>query len=123
MIRPTPRSTPFRVTPPANDEVMVGSGLKTSPTGSSTHSVNYQLFRSTTPGFTPSSANLVTTTSATGYFDTGLTEATSYYYVVEATNTFGSSQPSNQATAQTGGAGSITAVSGSGQTAHVGAPF
>jgi hypothetical protein len=92
-------------------------------TGSSTHSVTYQLFRSTTPGFTPSSANLVTTTSATGYSDIGLTEATTYYYLVEATNTNGSSSPSNQVTAQTGGPGSITAVSGSGQTAQVGTAF
>jgi Malectin domain/MBG domain (YGX type) len=92
-------------------------------TGSSTHSVTYQLFRSTTSGFTPSSANLVITTSATGYSDIGLTEATAYYYVVEATNTNGSSSPSNQVTAQTGGPGSITAVSGSGQTAQVGTAF
>ncbi|WP_433969096.1 beta strand repeat-containing protein [Tunturiibacter gelidiferens] len=85
--------------------------------------MQYQLFRSTTPGFTPSSANLVITTSATGYSDVGLTEATAYYYVVEATNTNGSSSPSNQVTAQTGGPGSITAVSGSNQTAQVGTAF
>ena len=92
-------------------------------TGSSTPLVQYQIFRSTTASFAPSSATLVATTSATGYADKGLTEATTYYYVVEAFNNHGSSQPSNQASAQTAGPSSITVVSGSGQTSQVDTPF
>ncbi|MGC2420079.1 MAG: malectin domain-containing carbohydrate-binding protein [Candidatus Acidiferrales bacterium] len=92
-------------------------------TGSSTPSVQYQVFRSTTPGFAPSSANQVTTTSATGYADVGLAGATSYYYVVEAFNDNGNSPASNQASAQTQGPSSITVVSGSGQTAQVDMAF
>ena len=92
-------------------------------TGSSTPSVQYQVYRSTTPGFSPPAGNLVTTTTATGYADTGLDGATSYYYVVEAFNDNGSSVPSNQASAQTQGPSSITVVSGSGQTAQVDTAF
>lgn len=77
-------------------------------TGSATPSVQYEVYRSTTPGFTGSTGSLVATTSATGYSDTGLTAATTYYYLVEATNTVGTSQASNQAGATTsGGAGTV----------------
>ena len=115
-------------TPPAAPTALKASAASSREidllwTGSSTPVVQYQLFRSTTPGFTPSPANLVTTTFATGFSDTGLTEATSYYYVVEAFNDQGSSQPSNQASAQTAGPGSITVISGSGQTAQVDTAF
>jgi Malectin domain/MBG domain (YGX type) len=92
-------------------------------TGSATPVVQYQVYRNTMPGFTPSAANLVTTISATGYADIGLAGATTYYYVVEAVNDNGSSLPSNQASAQTQGPSSITVVSGSGQTAQVDTAF
>jgi len=94
-------------------------------TGSSTPNVQYQLFRGTANGFVPSSANLVTTTSATGYSDLGLAGSTTYYYVVEAFNNAGSSTPSNPTSAKTKMAtpASVAVVSGSGQTAQVGAIF
>jgi beta-galactosidase len=70
-------------------------------TASTTTDAQYEVFRSTTPGFTPSPNNLITTTSAVLYVDGGLTPSTTYYYVVEANNTLQTSQPSNQAIATT----------------------
>ena len=81
-------------------------------TASTTSGVQYQVFRSTTSGFAPSSNNLIATTSAVTYSDTGLTAATAYYYVVEASNSAGNSTPTAQATAttSTGGSGGGTDV-------------
>jgi hypothetical protein len=64
--------------------------------------VTYNIFRSTTSGFTPSSANQVASgVSTTTYSNTGLTASTTYYYLVEGTNTGGTSGASNQASAMT----------------------
>jgi len=64
--------------------------------------VTYNVFRSTTSGFTPSSSNQVASgVRTTSYSDTGLTASTTYYYLVEATNSAGTSGASNQASATT----------------------
>jgi beta-glucosidase len=69
---------------------------------SSCSGITYTIFRSTTPGFTPSSSNQIASgLSATSYSDTGLTPATTYYYLVEAVGSRGSSAASNQAGATT----------------------
>ena len=71
-------------------------------TASATSGVTYSVFRSTTSGFTPGSGNAVTTgLSTTSYSNTGLSSGTTYYYVVEAVNSSGSSYGSNQASATT----------------------
>jgi glucosylceramidase len=76
--------------------------INLSWTASTTSGVTYSVYRSTTSGFTPSSGNLVTSgVSATTYSNTGLTASTTYYYVVEAVNSVGSSPASNQASAET----------------------
>jgi hypothetical protein len=92
--------------------------------GSSSGAV-FEVFRSTTPGFTPSPSNLVTTTSGTSYTDASLLPLTTYYYLVEANNGLFSSLPSNQASVSTpvGPAASIAEISGSGQTAGYGSNF
>jgi hypothetical protein len=47
--------------------------------------VSYQVYRSTTSGFTPSAGNLVNTVSGTTYTDSGgLTNGLTYYYIVRA---------------------------------------
>ena len=70
-------------------------------TASTTSGVSYLVYRSTTSGFTPSSANQIGTTGATTYSDNGLAAGTTYYYVVKATNSSGTSPASNQAGATT----------------------
>jgi hypothetical protein len=118
------------LTVPAAPTALIASSASSSQvnllwTGSSTHSVQYEVFRSTTTGFTPASNNLVTTTWQTGFSDTGLLGSTPYYYLVEAVNGNGASLPSNQASATTAPdiPASVAVVSGSGQTAPAGTAF
>jgi hypothetical protein len=67
-----------------------------------TCSVSYDVFRSTTSGFTPAAGNQIASApTGTTYADTGLTAATTYYYVVEAVDASGTSSASNQANATT----------------------
>ncbi|MGP8155368.1 MAG: malectin domain-containing carbohydrate-binding protein, partial [Candidatus Acidiferrales bacterium] len=69
---------------------------------SSSCSVTYNVFRSTTSGFTPSTSNQIATgVTTTSYSDTGLAGSTTYYYLVEGTNIGGTSAASNQASATT----------------------
>jgi len=72
----------------------------------------YNVYRSTASGFTPGSGNLIASgVTGTTYTSTGLTASTTYYYVVEATDSFGSSAASNQASMETqSGGASCTAV-------------
>jgi Malectin domain/Fibronectin type III domain len=85
---------------------------------SSSCSVTYNVFRSTTSGFTPSSSNQIASgVTPTTYSDTGLAASTSYYYLVEETNSGGTSAASNQATATTTSCTAPTAPSGLGATA------
>jgi len=73
--------------------------------------VSYNVFRSTTGGFTPSSSNQIASSlTGTTYADSGLTASTTYYYVVEAVDAAGSSAPSSQASAETLGGSSCSAV-------------
>jgi endoglucanase len=79
---------------------------------SSSCSVTYNVFRSTTNGFTPSSSNQIATgVSTTTFSDTGLAASTTYYYLVEGTNSGGTSAASNQANATTSASsGSCTSI-------------
>jgi hypothetical protein len=63
--------------------------------------VQYLIFRSSTPTFTPSSANQVGATKSNAYNDVVLTASTTYYYQVEASNTAGVSAPSGPVSATT----------------------
>lgn len=53
--------------------------------------VLYEVFRSTTAGFTPAAANLVGRTTTTALVDAGLAPTTTYYYVVRAVDQQGNS--------------------------------
>jgi fibronectin type 3 domain-containing protein len=69
-------------------------------TAEGTCPVNYDIYRSTAAGFTPSTASQIGMAQpGTTYTDTGLTPGTTYYYVVEAVDSSGASSPSNQASA------------------------
>jgi hypothetical protein len=75
---------------------------------------SYNVFRSTTSGFSPSSSNQIAGgLTSTSYSDSGLAPATTYYYLVEAVDADGTSAPSSQAGAQTSPAG------GGGSACHV----
>lgn len=104
------------------------SGVKGTPASSSVINVSwtadtapanctitsYNVFRSKTSGFTPSSSNQIASgVTGTSYSDTGLTPATTYYYVVEAVDADGTSPASSQASAET------SAASGNGSACHV----
>jgi trimeric autotransporter adhesin len=66
---------------------------------------SYNVYRSTTSGFTPSSSNLIASgVTGTSYSNTGLAASTTYYYVVEALDADGSSVSSAQASAETSAA-------------------
>jgi hypothetical protein len=87
--------------------------------------VTYNVYRSTTSGFTPLSSNEIASgVTATTYSNTGLMASTTYYYKVEGTNSGGTSAASNQASATTSvSSGSCTSICiDSGSTAAV-SPF
>jgi len=62
---------------------------------------SYNVYSSTTSGFTPSSSTLLANVSGTAYSNTDLSAAITYYYVVEAVDAKGSSPASAQASATT----------------------
>jgi beta-glucanase (GH16 family) len=79
----------------------------------------YNVYRSTTSGFTPGSGNLVASGVTTAsYSNTGLAASTTYYFIVEALDSYGSSAASAQASATTPAAGTyLIAISAGGPAA------
>ncbi|MGC2421204.1 MAG: malectin domain-containing carbohydrate-binding protein [Candidatus Acidiferrales bacterium] len=85
----------------------------TASTAGTGCTITYNVYRSTTSGFTPSSSNEITSgVTATSYSNTGLAASTTYYYLVEAVDSAGTSAASNQATAttQSSSSGSCTSI-------------
>jgi len=73
----------------------------------------YNVYSSTTSGFTPGSGNLIASgVTSTSYTNSGLAASTTYYYKVEALDSFGSSPASAQAqaTTQSGSGGDFIAI-------------
>jgi trimeric autotransporter adhesin len=76
---------------------------------------SYNVYGSTTSGFTPSSSNLLASgVTGTSYSNTGLTASTTHYYVVEAVDADGSSVASAQVSATTPAAGDFIAINSGG---------
>jgi hypothetical protein len=93
-IKFNPNSAP---TPPANLTAIVGNAQLTLRWNTSPIASTYALKRSTTSGgpYTTLVSNLTTP----GYTDTGLSNGTTYYYVVSASNAIGTSANSAQVSA------------------------
>jgi fibronectin type 3 domain-containing protein len=95
-------SAPTGLTATASSSSAISvSWTATTPPANCTIS-SYSVYGSTTSGFTPSSSTLLSN-SVTGptYSNTGLAASTNHYYVVEATDAYGTSAASAQATATT----------------------
>jgi len=98
-------TAPGTLTAAVNSSSKIALTWVASTAGSSCP-VSYNVFRDTTSGFTPGAANQIASAQpGTTYADTGLTAATTYYYVVEAVDSVGASPPSNQASAITSASG------------------
>jgi hypothetical protein len=90
--------------PPSNLAATASSNsaINLNWTASPTSGVTYDLFRSTASGFTPSSSNQIAHGgTSTSFADSALTCNTTYFYLVEAANSGGTSAASNQASATT----------------------
>src|SRR5260370_813592 len=83
----------------SSSQINLSWTASTAPSGCT---ISYNVFRSTTSGFTPSSSNQIATgVSGTSFSNTGLAASTTYFYLVEATDAAGASAASNQASATT----------------------
>ncbi len=91
--------TGLTATAQSSSAIGVSWAAVTPPTNCSITS--YSVYGSTTSGFTPSSSNLIASTTGTTYSNTGLAASTTYYYVVEASDADGASAASAQAPAMT----------------------
>ncbi|WP_437593313.1 cellulose binding domain-containing protein [Sorangium sp. So ce1000] len=76
----------------------------------SSGATSYDVYRSTTSGFTPGTGNLIASgVTSTSYNSTGLAASTTYYYKVTALNAGGASAASTQASATTRAGSAVTA--------------
>jgi hypothetical protein len=105
-----PPTGPTGLTATASSSSAIGLSWTAAPVNPPCTLTSNNVYRSTTNGFTPSSSNLIASVSGTSttYSDTGLAASTTYYYLVEALDSFGSSAASAQASAAT-----LTGSSGS----------
>jgi Domain of unknown function (DUF1929)/Bacterial Ig domain/Fibronectin type III domain len=85
---------------PASSTTQLSLSWAANPAGDNV--AHYNVYRSTTSGFTPGSGNLINSTvTATSFQDSGLTADTTYYYVISATNSAGEGPVSAQASGTT----------------------
>ena len=104
-------SAPGGLTATASSSSAIGlSWTADTPPANCTIS-SYSLYGSTTSGFTPGSGNLIASgLTSTSYSDTGLSASTTYYFVVEAVDSYGTSAASAQESATTQAAASGTEI-------------
>ena len=92
-------------TPASSSVINLSWTVDTAPANCAINS--YNVFSSTTSGFTPSSSNQIASgVTSTSYSNTGLAASTTYNYKIEAVDADGASAASSQASATTSAAGS-----------------
>jgi beta-galactosidase len=85
----------------SSTQISLAWGASTAGSGCA---VTYDVFRATTSGFTPGTANRIATgLTGTTYQDGAVAASTTYYYVVRAVDAAGASASSNQANGTTPG--------------------
>ncbi len=106
-----PPTGPTNLTATTSSSSSIGLTWTAAPANPPCTITSYNVYRSTVNGFTASPSTLDKTgVTATSYSDTGLAASTTYYYVVEALDSFGASAASNQATATTSSGSTGTSV-------------
>jgi beta-galactosidase len=105
-----PPTGPTNLTATASSSSAISMSWTAAPVNPPCTLTSNNVFRGTTNGFTPGSGNLVGSVAATAttYSDTGLAASTTYYYLVEALDSYGASAASNQGSATTQPSGSGT---------------
>src|SRR5262249_61145502 len=112
--RPHPASPPIGTTPPPTCTIAPNAPTGFTATAVSASQINlswnavtpptncsiaYNVYRSTTSGFTPSAATQIASgLTTTTFANTGLAAATTFFYVVEAADAAGTAQTRAQAT-------------------------
>jgi endoglucanase len=91
---PTAVPTNFTGTAASSSQINLSwTGVPPSATGCTN---TYDIFSSTTPGFTPSSSNLIASgVTGTTFSATGLKASTEYFFAAETVNVTGATQPSS----------------------------
>ncbi len=105
-------SAPIGLTAAASSSTSIGlSWTAVTPPANCAIS-SYSVYGSKTSGFTPSSSTLIANgVTGTTYSNIGLIASTTYYYMVEAVDSVGTSVPSPQASATTSGVSCSTVPS------------
>jgi len=97
-----PPTGPASLTATASSSSVIGLSWTAAPENPLCTTSSYSVYSSTVNGFTPSSSNLIASgVTSTTYSNTGLAASTTYYYLVEALDSFGASAASPQASAET----------------------
>jgi beta-galactosidase len=106
-----PPTGPTNLTATASSSSAIGLSWTAAPANPPCTITSYSVYRSATNGFTPSPTTLdASGVTGTTYSDTGLASSTTYFYLVEALDSFGASAASNQATNTTLPATSGTSI-------------
>jgi hypothetical protein len=106
-----PPTGPTNLTATGSSSSVINLSWTAAPVNPPCTITSYSVYRSTTNGFAPSPSNLdASGVTSTTYSDTGLAASTTYYYVVEALDSFGASAASAQASAETAAASSGTDI-------------
>jgi beta-galactosidase len=106
-----PPTGPTNLTATALSSSSISLSWNAAPANPPCTITSYNVYRSTTSGFSPSSSNLVANgVTGTNYTNSGLAASTTYYYVVEALDSYGSSAASSPASASTASGGASCTV-------------